>query len=353
MSGIYTSIAEAMTAVRASIAPFLSSISTSPPSSGGHSLYDVKLHLLLQYLVRLLHVVRLKVSGASIETEESVDELTEIRIALERMRPLEKAVAYSVDKLLSTAAAVSKEDGAQGSRRIDARTYRPNAFDLLPVSAIPSSSSSSAPIPSAPVRAEPSSPPSSPPPSSPTHPTLYRPPHHVPTALAGSRRESSRASKARSSKLVESLYSSMSSRPEEIRQEGAGYGELNERAASDEERTEYEERMMVRLVQTKEDKRRQRERERRKALEDVEDFDELRRFIDSRDAPRDAADDEEHAVSAKRPRRGGAQTVVDDLFDGVERGARPRQRGKLKGKAKSSSSGKNKRKANGGGRRRR
>ena len=312
----------------------------------------------MQYLQRLLHLIRLRVAGESIDTEVSVDELNEIRIALERMRPLEKAVAYSVDKLLSqpTAAAKSATSTTHSSQRsVDPLQFRPNALDLLPTSTIPAITttltSSEHPAPHNPGSL---SPPSSPAPTSPSRSGLYRPPHHIPTLPSGSTPRNPRLS-ARSTRLVQSLYSDLSSAPEEIRNEGSGYGEMNERAASDEERTEYEERMMVRLIETREEKRKKRERERRKALEDVEDFDELRRFVEGREQTEGGGGggSEEGRRGRKRERGGGGEDErgrVDDLFNGVEAAAGPRKRSKFS--SKGGQKGSKKKKGKGGGRRR-
>ena len=163
---------------------------------------------------------------------------------------------------------------------------------------------------------------------------------------------------ARSSRLAQALQAELSGAPEEVRHEGVGYGEMNERAASDDERVEYEERMMVRLVDTRDDKRKRRERERRKALEDVDDFDDLRRFVDS--SARGGREEGEPSVDdggdRKRQRgRRGADEQVDDLFDGIERGEGPRKRSKFAAKLGQGGKGPKKaagKKGKGGGRRR-
>ena len=355
MSTVYSTIASTATTLHTSLTPFLSSISSAPPSSSGHSLYDVKVQSMLHYLVRLLHVIRCKVAGESIDTEPSVDEMTELRIVLERIRPLEKSIAYSVDRLLATAAnSADSAKGATPRKSVDPLAYRPNPLELLTSSTEPSSSAASAA--STHVRSQlQTSPPTSPNagPSSPPPSALYRPPHHNPTAME-STRGAGRLS-ARSSRLMQTLSAELSNAPEEIRHEGVGYGEMNERAASDDERVEYEERMMVRLIDTKQDKRKRKERERRKALEDVDDYDDLRRFVDrsSRSSRLSAEPPIDGGREGKRQRgrRGGDEEAADDLFDGVDRGAGPRKRGKFSAKGdKGGKSGK--KKGKGGGRRR-
>ena len=355
VSSVYSAVISSASTLHSSLTPFLSSLSSAPPSSSGHSLYDVKVQSMLQYLIRLLHVIRCKVAGDPIDTEVSVDEMTEIRVVLERIRPLERAIAYSVDRLLSTAAAsTAPTKGSTPRKNVDPLTYRPNPLDLLPTSAEPSSSAASAAStrpPSQSLSSPPTSPsaaPSSPPPSA-----LYRPPHHNPTVMESTRRSGKMS--ARSSRLMQTLSAELSNGPEEIRHEGVGYGEMNERAPSDDERVEYEERMMVRLIDTKQDKRKRKERERRKALEDVDDYDDLRRFVDNTARnTRTATEpvDEGRDGKRQRGRRGGDEDAADDLFDGIDKSAGPRKRGKFSAKGGRGVKASGKKKGKGGGRRR-
>ena len=357
VSDVYGTVANVASTLHSSLRPFLSSLSSAPPSSCGHSLLDVKVQSTVHYLVRLLHLLRLRLSGDSIAAEPSVDELCELRIVLERIRPLEKAVAYSIDRLLSTTATPSAPVKGRTTAKADPLSYRPNPLDLLPSSALPSSTRTPAAAPAAPAaRTHPESPPASPTPapSSPSASALYRPPHHIPSAPLRERRRGAGVS-ARSSRLAQALSAELSNGPEEIRHEGVGYGEMNERAASDDERVEYEERMMVRLIDTKADKKKRKERERRKALEDVDDYDDLRKFVDNAARPRreQAEPFMEEGGDRKRQRgRRGGEEQVDDLFDGIERGEGPRKRGKFAAKGgKGSKKGAGK-KGKGGGRRR-
>nr|CAG4646704.1 EOG090X0IJO [Macrothrix elegans] len=69
----------------------------------GISFLDVKNHLFLKYLTNLVYVILRKVSGESIEGDESIDRIVEIRTFLERMRPVEQKLKYQIEKLLKMA----------------------------------------------------------------------------------------------------------------------------------------------------------------------------------------------------------------------------------------------------------
>ena len=346
MSAVHRTIAECASQLLPQVSAVLRSLSSAPSASAGNSLYELKNHLMLQYLMRLLHVMRRRVQGQSIAAEESVDELCELRIVLERMRPIEKRIRYATDRLLSQAAAQAANSSGvtQQQQETDPRAFRPNPLDLLPASAVPDAASASAMSTAAPPSPTLDLSPSLP--SSAAPDGVYRPPHHISTLPTGaaSGRAARVRSKLSSSSFIRSLVSSMSDAPEELRQEGAGVGEMNEPSAEDEQRREYEERMMVRLVDTREDKRRRRQRERQTGLQDVDDYDDLREFIEG--------PQEEQRGKRRRTGQQDAEAAVDDLFDGVERGpGGKRSRGKTRtpaGGGRGSSGAGSRRKGRGG-----
>ena len=322
---------------------------SSPPTAAGNSLLELKNRLLLQYVVRLVHVVRVRVGGGGLGGEASVDEMNEIRVVLERIRPIEKKIKYSIDKLL--AAPVTPSTSASA----DPLQYRPNPLDLLSATTTPTPTATTA-TRKQPPRPQPAAAAALSPPTSPTASAVYQAPHHVPVLpsdAARGRREP-RVSAAR----LRSLYGEVGGeRPEERLVEGGGYGEMGEASDEEEEKREYEERMMVRLVETKADKKRKRERERRKGLDNMDEYDELRQFVErrERDERGDAPGEGRGGGGERRAggRAGGDEmSRVDDLFDGVERGEGP-SRKRARGGSSSSKRGKTGRGGKGRGGKRR
>ena len=339
LKSIYTTIATTATQLTKTVRAHLTALPSLPSTTAGNSLYELKNRLLLQYIVRMVHIIRLRVSGASIANEPSVDEMNEIRVILERIRPIEKRIKYSIDKLLAAPTATSSSSGAATST--DPLQYRPNPLDLLPATASTASTAHTATARKQPYKAAAAVGVS--PPSSPAASSVYQAPHHVPTLPIDSR--SSRQPRVSAARL-RSLSAEVGDRPEERLVEGGGYGEMGEASEEEEERREYEERMMVRLVETKVDKKRKRDREQRKGLDGIDEYDELRQFVERRERgdrggeTSEVRDGGERRASGKgaaaAAAAGGGRSSVDELFNGVERGEGPRKRakqGSKKGKA--------------------
>ena len=329
LKSLYNTITTTATQLQQAVHAHLARLPSLPSTAAGNSLYELKNRLLLQYIERMVRVIRVRVSGASIADEPAVDEMNEIRVTLERIRPIERRIKYSVDKLLT--APDASATSAAGGASADPLQYRPNPLDLLPATA---STSTTAPATSA-TRKQPSQVVANvSPPTSPTASGVYQAPHHVPTLPTEVRGRQPRVSAAR----LRSLHADMSDQPEERLVEGGGYGEMGEVSEDEEERREYEERMMVRLVETKADKKRKREREHRRALDNVDEYDELRQFVERRERDDRGGTGEGREGGSNRRAGGragtggGGESSVDELFNGVERGEGPRKRARAGGK---------------------
>jgi len=334
LKSLYTTITTTAQKLQQAVHTHTTNLPNQPDTTHGNSLYQLKNRLLLHYIARMVHVIRLRVSGESIASEPSVDEMNEIRVLLERIRPIEKRIKYSIEKLLAAPSVVSTGAAGGGSTG-DPLQYRPNPLDLLPATvSTAATAAASTRRKQQSMAAAALSPPPSPPASA-----VYQAPHHVPTLPTDARGRQPRVSAGR----LRSLYAEMSDAPEERLVEGGGYGEMGEASEEEEEKREYEERMMVRLVETKADKKRKRERESRKALDNMDEYDELRQFVESRERE-GRGGNSEGGRQAGGDRRAGGKGVpggssVDELFNGVERGEGPRKRAKAGGKKGKSGKG--------------
>lgn len=70
----------------------------------GVTLLEVKIHSIVSYLTNLCFVMLLKVEGESLSLVPVVEMLAELRIVIEKTRPLEAKLKYQIDKLVKAAA---------------------------------------------------------------------------------------------------------------------------------------------------------------------------------------------------------------------------------------------------------
>lgn len=104
---------------------------------------DAKNSILLSYMIDLTQLLRLKSSESNenkTQIEECLGRLREMKIILERVRPLEKKMRYQLDKLLSMAASSSTFSAAADSNlstgndnpvSSDPLAFRPNPKSML------------------------------------------------------------------------------------------------------------------------------------------------------------------------------------------------------------------------------
>ncbi|KAK2155469.1 hypothetical protein LSH36_239g01067 [Paralvinella palmiformis] len=92
-------------------------------SNQGVSFLEVKYQMLLSYLINLTYLMSVKIKGLSIKDDPAIKRLVEIRTVLEKMRPIDQKLKYQIDKLLKTAAT-----GAVGEN--DPLRFKPNPDNL-------------------------------------------------------------------------------------------------------------------------------------------------------------------------------------------------------------------------------
>jgi U3 small nucleolar ribonucleoprotein protein LCP5 len=102
----------------------------------GISYLDVKHLLLLSYCQSIVYYLIKKAEGSSIQGHPVISRLVEIRLFLEKIRPIDKKLQYQIEKLSRAAnnAPVnrisSKSEESLGMDKEDALKYRPNP-DML------------------------------------------------------------------------------------------------------------------------------------------------------------------------------------------------------------------------------
>ncbi|RKO83767.1 Sas10/Utp3/C1D family-domain-containing protein [Blyttiomyces helicus] len=216
-------------------------------TSAGVSLLEVKAHSLLSYITNLAFLLLVKLHGKSIASHSAIDRLVELRIVMEKIRPLEQKLKYQIDKLVKAAESGSGDaSAAAGDEAVfaDPLRFKPNPANLVGKEVEDADS------------AEPGS-------------GVYRPPKLAPMPYIeptrgpkGGRLSARALESASRSRLLADLRTQFDDRPEEMSAEGTGYGarEVIGGNADDErwaERERFEEENMIRLSMTREDKRSQ------------------------------------------------------------------------------------------------
>jgi U3 small nucleolar ribonucleoprotein protein LCP5 len=94
--------------------------------SNGISLLSVRLHSLLSYLINVSFLILLKASGKSINGHPVVKRLIELRVVLEKTKPLELKLNYQISKLVQMAAMDTSAPSAPVEEEEQALMFKPN-----------------------------------------------------------------------------------------------------------------------------------------------------------------------------------------------------------------------------------
>jgi U3 small nucleolar RNA-associated protein 3 len=215
--------------VRGRAAPLLAAVRSGEFASGeGISYLEAKHLLLLSYCVNIVFYVLLKAEGRSVRDHPVVLRLVEARAFLEKARPIDKKLAYQLDKLLRLAAAGEAGDAegeaaaadaaAAAAAGGDALAFRPNPDMLLPANGAPGARGGRG--------------------GGAASDGLYRPPKLAPAAMDGyedgepggaagraARSAAERRRRAAKSQLVQALAEELDGAPREERGDAATGGE--------------------------------------------------------------------------------------------------------------------------------
>lgn len=262
-------------------------------TSKGISFLEVKYHLLLQYIANLAFIIQLKLSGKRLESHPVIQSLIELRVMLEKMKPVEQKLKYQIDKVVRTAvvgaqdnemsnsgSALSRSAGTSGHLIMsvclwcltsfiwivsDPLAFKPNPMDLVSKTGdddegayttfvrINTTDHRLTSCNSLDEVTDKSG--------------AYRPPKLAPVTYEEDTRKSTKQDKNQSrlmekasrSRIMRDLMSEMDDRPEEVDalggvNEGMGFGDKLDRQMM--EKDQYEENNYVRLAVTRKEKKR-------------------------------------------------------------------------------------------------
>jgi U3 small nucleolar ribonucleoprotein protein LCP5 len=207
---------------------------------------------MLQYILQLAYFVHLKISGKQVENNPVIDSLVELRVILDKMKPIEAKLKYQIDKLVRAAVVENtqkeekKEVTTSEAVAADPLAFKPNPMNLLNKDNADEDEDE----------------------DEDTNTNVYRPPKLAPVNYdenAGrksgkkERDEARMKEKASRSRLMKDLMTEMSETPEEVGvfggvNEGTGYGDSVDNLIAEKDR--YEEENYVRLTVTRKEKQR-------------------------------------------------------------------------------------------------
>lgn len=216
------------------------------PTSDGISYLEAKHLLLLNYCQSLVYFLLRKAKGLPIQGHPVVRSLVEMRLFLEKIRPVDRKMQYQIQKLTNTTTAsttmekpglTAKKGKVETEKAEDLLRYRPNP-DLLISKTNATSEDGSG---------------------------VYRPPKFAPTAMEEDkmsrqeknalRKEKEMLRQAKQSSYVRDLINDLEGKPEEIRENvGAESREATKYFAKMEERARQEEELFTRAPLTKAEK---------------------------------------------------------------------------------------------------
>ncbi|CAH9105184.1 unnamed protein product [Cuscuta epithymum] len=209
------------------------------PTSDGISYLEVKHLLLLNYCQSLVYYLLRKAKGMSIDGHPVVRSLVEIRLFLEKIRPIDKKMQYQIQKLTrvsETAAekSVSTDKGSNTTQE-DLLKYRPNP-ELMTSKRIAEDSNG-----------------------------IYKPPKFAPAIMDEGktsrqernalRKEKEMLRQSKQNTYVKELINDIEGKPEEWRESGAESRELRQYMDKMEKRDRKEEDLFNRAPLTKLEKK--------------------------------------------------------------------------------------------------
>ncbi|KAF8116245.1 hypothetical protein N665_0020s0097 [Sinapis alba] len=236
----------------------------SYPTADGMSYLEAKHLLLLSYCQCLVYYLLRKAKGFSIDGHPVVRSLVEIRMFLEKIRPIDKKLQYQIQKLTIAGVSVAEQtlsEGKEAQQSEDVSNYKPKP-DLLADK----------------MEDEPMD-------------GVYRPPKFAPMSMddktSKQERDAARKEKHFLRQATENTYmkdvlDELEDRPEEIIDfYGAESKEQRKFMAQYERQQEVEEELFVRAPRTKEDKKREKRLKTRNGLHGLtESFDDEFKFLD-------------------------------------------------------------------------
>ncbi|KAI8391780.1 Sas10/Utp3/C1D family-domain-containing protein [Radiomyces spectabilis] len=246
-------------------------------TSKGVSFLEVKYHLMIQYVLQLAFYVNLKLSGKQLAQHPVVDSLVELRVILDKMKPIEAKLKYQVDKLVRAAVMGTQQAADKPTDSVSSTTamandplaFKPNLENLMNKDDEEEGGEMEE-----------------------DNTGVYRPPKLAPVTYDEARdskknkqeRDQQRLrEKASRSRLMKDVMAEMNETPEEIDalggvNEGLGYGDRVDSMIAEKDR--YEEDNYVRLAVTRKEKQRLKAKNRMRFESEFDNLNDFSNLVD-------------------------------------------------------------------------
>jgi U3 small nucleolar RNA-associated protein 3 len=295
-----------MKELRKEVQPLLERARNQDPSlqtSEGISFLQLRFQLLLSYCIHIAFYLLLKAEGKDVKDHPVVKRLVHIRIHLEKIRPVMNQLKYQIEKLLKTSAmSGSSVVKVASDKEAQLMAFKPNLSSFDEASKVGDTDVSS-----------------------------HKQGKQQRTRLMGStmfeeeERLSSRVQeemertreRASHSRLVKELRQDLSDRPEEESSIGTS---MHRVSLLDKERMAFEEEHYMRLIDTREVKKRRRQAERMEGFDDIDDFADLSALTNMEKRAKRAADDDSNALHLLRTRVKASRdhSSLDSMDEGMD-----------------------------------
>ncbi|TKY74418.1 Neuroguidin protein [Spatholobus suberectus] len=214
------------------------------PTADGFRYLEAKNLLLLNYCQSLVYYLLRKAKGLSIEDHPVVRSIVEIRLYLEKIRPIDKKQQYQIQKLMqasenATRSDIQSKEPVASNKNEDVSKYRPNPDMLVSKLDLTSQDGNDS---YQPVK------------FAPTSMDLDKASKHERNA---SRREKEILKQSKQSDYIRTLMNDMEEKPEEIRDFEGASREVDGYIAKMEERARQEEELFTRVPLTKQERKRE------------------------------------------------------------------------------------------------
>ncbi|XP_058781240.1 uncharacterized protein LOC131655375 [Vicia villosa] len=245
LAALLKEMKEGLDNVNRKIQTLTAKVKAQSSTADGFSYLEAKNLLLLNYCQSLVYYLLRKAKGYSIEEHPVVRSIVEIRLFLEKIRPIDKKQQYQIQKVIkaseSAASNANEKVPATSSKSEDVSKYRPNPDGLI----------------------------------SKTQPTaqegdgddVYRPPRIAPTSMDmdksskqernAIRRDREILKQAKQSDFIRTMVNDMEERPEEIRDFMGNSREVDKYVSQQDERSRQEEELFTRVPMTKQERKRE------------------------------------------------------------------------------------------------
>ncbi|CAI8588277.1 unnamed protein product [Vicia faba] len=245
LAALLKEMKEGLDNVNRKIQTLTAKVKAQSSTADGFSYLEAKNLLLLNYCQSLVYYLLRKAKGYSIEEHPVVRSIVEIRLFLEKIRPIDKKQQYQIQKVIKASESATSNANenvpAASDKSKDVSKYRPIPCNLI-------------------SKIEPTA-------QDDDGDDVYRPPRIAPTSMDmdksskqernAIRRDREILKQAKQSDFIRTMVNDMEGRPEEIRDFMGTSREVDKYVSKADERSRQEEELFTRVPMTKQERKKE------------------------------------------------------------------------------------------------